>query len=194
MNKSILPAICLLVLNGCYNINNQTNTSENKKTAASFFPVTSFIKGQITILDSLPVTPLQITTAKGKVDSVWITKNELKILLQPFLTPLITETNLVEFFTETKFKDETLNAITFTYDPSRVIPDSIPLRHWDVYVHPETGNVEKVYIVKNIQEQGQLFTQQLTWQTNKMVKITSILNTKDGNQALLKEVVFIWNF
>ena len=129
-----------------------------------------------------------------KADSVWITKNELKKLLQPFLTPIIDEPSLADFFTETKFKDETLNAITFTYDPSRVIPDSIPLRHWDVYVHPETGNVEKVYIVKNIQEQGQLFTQQLTWQTNKMVKITSILNTKDGNQALLKEVVFIWNF
>jgi hypothetical protein len=101
---------------------------------------------------------------------------------------------LINFFTETKFKDQTLNAITFTYDPSRIMPDSIPLRHWDVYVNPETGNVEKVYIVKTIKEQGQSFTQQLTWQTNKLVKITTILNTANGDQELLKEVVFIWNF
>lgn len=194
MNKYILPAICLLVLNSCSNITNKTNTPEDKTTAASFFPVTSFIKGQIIVLDSLPVTPLQITTVNGKADSVWITKNDLKKLVQPFLTPVIDETSLADFFTETKFKDETLNAITFTYDPSKVIPDSIPLRHWDVYINPETGNVEKVYIVKNIQEQGKVFTQQLTWQTNKLVKITTILNKKDGNQELLKEVVFVWNF
>jgi hypothetical protein len=194
MYKYILPAVCLFVLNGCSNITNSTNTKGDKATAASFFPVTSFIKGQIIVLDSLPVTPLQITTVRGKADSVWITKNELKKLLQPFLTPIIDETSLADFFTETKFKDETLNAITFTYDPSKVIPDSIPLRHWDVYIHPETGKVEKVYMVKNIEAQGQRFTQQLTWQTDKMVKITTLLNMKDGTQALLKEVVFIWNF
>ena len=101
---------------------------------------------------------------------------------------------MVNYFTETKFKDQTLNAITFTYDPSQTIPDTISLRHWDVYVNPETGNVEKVYIVKTIKEQGANFTQQLTWQTDKLIKITTILNTADGNQELLKEVVFIWNF
>ena len=145
-------------------------------------------------MDSLPVTPLQITTVKGKSDSIWITKEVMKKLLLPFQTPVINETNLINFFTETKFKDQTLNAITFTYDPSRIMPDSIPLRHWDVYVNPETGNVEKVYIVKTIKEQGQNLTQQLTWQTNKLVKITTILNTANGDQELLKEVVFIWNF
>ncbi len=167
---------------------------EEKPIAASFFPVTSFIKGQIILLDSLPVTPMQITTIKGKSDSTWITKAVLKKLLLPFQTPVIDETSMVNYFTETKFKDQTLNAITFTYDPSQTIPDTISLRHWDVYVNPETGNVEKVYIVKTIKEQGANFTQQLTWQTDKLIKITTILNTADGNQELLKEVVFIWNF
>ena len=194
MNKYSILAIGLFVLNSCSNGTNKNNTPEEKTIAASFFPVTSFIKGQIIVLDSLPVTPLQITTIKGKSDSIWITKELMKKMLLPFITPVINETNLINFFTETKFKDQTLNAITFTYDPSRILPDSIPLRHWDVYVNPETGNVEKVYIVKTIKEQGQSFTQQLTWQTNKLVKITTILNTTNGDQTLLKEVVFIWNF
>jgi hypothetical protein len=194
MYKYSILAFGLFILTSCSNSTNKNNTPEEKTIAASFFPVTSFIKGQIIILDSLPVTPLQITTVKGKSDSIWITKEVMKKLLLPFQTPVINETNLINFFTETKFKDQTLNAITFTYDPSRIMPDSIPLRHWDVYVNPETGNVEKVYIVKTIKEQGQSFTQQLTWQTNKLVKITTILNTANGDQELLKEVVFIWNF
>lgn len=194
MNKFFILAIGLFILNSCSNSSKKNNTSEEKTIVASFFPVTSFIKGQIIVLDSLPVTPLQITTIKGKSDSIWITKELMKKMLLPFITPVINETNLINFFTETKFKDQTLNAITFTYDPSRILPDSIPLRHWDVYVNPETGNVEKVYIVKTIKEQGQNLTQQLTWQTNKLVKITTILNTTNGDQTLLKEVVFIWNF
>ena len=194
MNRYGILAICLLVLNSCTSNSKKTNTPEENPVAAAFFPVTSFIKGQIILLDSLPVTPMQITTIKGKSDSIWITKAVLKKLLLPFQTPVIDETSMVNYFTETKFKDQTLNAITFTYDPSQTIPDTISLRHWDVYVNPETGNVEKVYIVKTIKEQGANFTQQLTWQTDKLIKITTILNTADGNQELLKEVVFIWNF
>jgi hypothetical protein len=194
MNRYGILVICLLVLCSCSSNSKKTNPPEENPIAASFFPVTSFIKGQIILLDSLPVTPMQITTIKGKSDSIWITKELLKKLLLPFQTPVIDETSMVNYFTETKFKDQTLNAITFTYAPSQTIPDTISLRHWDVYVNPETGNVEKVYIVKTIKEQGANFTQQLTWQTDKLIKITTILNTADGNQELLKEVVFIWNF
>ena len=194
MNKYVIIAVCLFILNGCFNNSNKMNPIEKKTTVDSFFPVTSYLKGQIIILDSLPITPLQITTIKGKSDSVWIQKNDLKKLLAPFLSAIINETNLVTFFTETKFNDQTLNAITFTYDPSRIIPDSISLRHWDVYVNPETGIVEKVYIVKNSKEGKNNFTQQLTWKSNEMAKITTILNKEDGNKELLKEVVYTWKF
>lgn len=194
MNKYVIIAVCLFILNGCFNNSNKMNAIEKKTTVDSFFPVTSYLKGQIIILDSLPITPLQITTIKGKSDSVWIKKNDLKKLLAPFLSAIINETNLVTFFTETKFNDQTLNAITFTYDPSRIIPDSISLRHWDIYINPETGIVEKVYIVKNSKEDKNNFTQQLTWKSNEMAKITTILNKEDGNQELLKEVVYTWKF
>ena len=194
MNKYVIIAVCLFILNGCFNNSIKMNPIEKKTTVDSFFPVTSYLKGQIITLDSLPITPLQITTIKGKSDSVWIQKNDLKKLLAPFLSAIINETNLVTFFTETKFNDQTLNAITFTYDPSRIIPDSISLRHWDVYVNPETGIVEKVYIVKNSKEDKNNLTQQLTWKSNEMAKITTILNKEDGNQELLKEVVYTWKF
>ena len=189
-------AITILAIHGCTNDNKRTGPPDDtiEIKAGSFFPVTSFVKGQIITLDSLPVTPLQITTIKEKKDSAWISKVALKPLFLPFLTPEINETNLTKYFKETKFKDQTLKAITFTYDPINTIPDSITLRHWDVYVDPEKGNVIKVYIVKEIKENNQIFTQQLTWQTDKLAKISIILNKPNGNMELLKEVVFIWGF
>ena len=45
-----------------------------------------------------------------------------------------------------------------------------------------------------IKEGKNNFTQQLTWKSNEMAKITTILNKEDGNQELLKEVVYTWKF
>ncbi|MEO5892687.1 MAG: hypothetical protein ABIQ31_20735 [Ferruginibacter sp.] len=198
MTKYYIIVSLLIILHSCSNNDNQpvanTDVEIVEKKTDSFFPVTSFIKGQIITLDSLPVTPLQITVIKNKVDSAWIPKENLKPLLLPFLTPVISESNFTKYFKEISFNDQTLNTITFTYDPIGVIPDSITLRHWDVYVNPETERVVKVYLVKSIKDNGQVYTQQLTWQTNKSAKISTILNKPDGNMELLKEVFFIWDF
>ena len=196
MKKSFIVAISLAFIISCNNHNKENpevnDVKENKSD--SFFPVTSFIKGQIIILDSLPVTPLQITIINNKSDSVWIKKSDIKPLLIPFLTPEITATNLTNYFKETVFNDQTLNAITFTYDAKKSLPDSILIKHWDVYVNPETGSVDKVYIVKKLTENNQIITQQLTWQNNKSAKIVTILINPDGSSKLIKEVVFLWKF
>lgn len=196
MNKYYLIALLIYSLNSCSNNNTApisiSEISEHKTD--SFFPVTSFIKGQIITLDSLPITPLKITTIKGKTDSVWLPKNELAKLFQPFVSPIINETNFTTYFKEAKFNDQTLNAVTFTYEPLNTLPDSIALRHWDVYIHPETGKVIKVYIVKELKENSQRYTQQLTWQTDKTAKISTILNKQDGSSELIKEEIIIWDF
>ncbi|MBC7889393.1 MAG: hypothetical protein H7Z13_16060 [Ferruginibacter sp.] len=195
MKKYCITALSIFILQSCSHSNKRTAPPRDTIAATdSFFPVTSFIKGQIITLGSLPVTPLQLTTINEKTDSLWIPKKELMPLLLPFLTPVINETNFTKYFKETKFKDQTINAITFTYDPINIIPDSITLRRWDVYIDPETGNVIKVFIVKNIKEYNQIFTQQLTWKANKLAKITTILNKPGGDSELIKEVVFIWDF
>ncbi len=196
MKKNCFITVTILIFYSCSNNGKQlTPSRENSSSKTdSFFPVTSYIKGQMIILDSLPITPLQLTIIKGKIDSAWISKDKLSKFYAPFLTPVIDETNLTEYFKESSFSDQTLNAVTFTYDPIAKLPDSISIRHWDVYIHPETGNVIKVYIVKDTKITGQLVTQQLTWQSNKMAKISTILNKPDGSMSLEKEMVLMWDF
>lgn len=170
----------------------QANVKDS--TDSKFFPVTSFIKGQFLELDSLPVTILKIVTSGKKTDSSWLKKNEIRPLLQPFVSEEINETNLKTLFKESKFNDQTVEAITFTYDPISALPDSISLRHWVVYIHPEKGTIKNVYMVKQQKKDGKNYTQQLTWQTGKWAKIVEILNKADGSSEVVSDTKLVWNF
>ena len=128
--------------------------NNDTETEASFFPVTSFLQGQMLQFDSLTVSPLHVTTIHEKTDSEWIKREQLKSFLQAFLSPVIGKTNLTQYFKESKFNDQTIDAITFTYEPIKQLPDSINILTWNVYIKPETGTVAKVYIVKRINKDG----------------------------------------
>ena len=198
MNKLLFILVFCCFVAGCGNDHKQmpaeVNTTMNADTTdTAFFPVTAFLKGQMTELDSLPITPLFITIAQKKTDSVWLKKKAVMPLLQPFISAEINENNLTHFFKATKFNDQSVNAITFTYDPKIVLPDSIFIRHWDIYINPETGKINKVYIVKLLNDNGKTYTQQLIWQTNKWAKITTFIDKPDGNIEIVKEEKLIWD-
>lgn len=168
----------------------QTGIQVNKTD--SFFPVTSYLKGQLRIIDSLPVSPLHTVTINHKTDSFWIKREALRPLLQFFLTPEITETNLISLFKQTSFNDLTLNAFTLTYDPIDKLPDTMQLQHWDIYIDPDKGSVSKIYLVKT--DKKNKLTYQLTWQSDKRAKIITILHQSTGNDTVIKEEQFVWDF
>ena len=198
MKKLLLPCLSIIIIAGCTIAPNKKNNISDLKYETvkldSFFPVTSFIKGQLTLLKNEPITPLQVVTINNKSDSTWIKMNRLLLLLSPFLSPEIKETNFSNLFKQTSFKDQTINTITFTYSPSVHLPDSITLKHWDIYIDPESGKLIKLYLVKTFKGVNEIITQQLTWQTGKWAKITTLLNKPGNKPSILKEEKFIWNF
>ena len=174
------------------------NSSEIKPTAVSkveeepsFFPVTSYLKGQLYDIKAKGVTPIKYTTINNRTDSVMVKLDSLNILCKEFLQPEIDSTNLINFFTESKFLDQTVDAFTFTYDAKKNIPDSIQLIHWDVYVEPETSKVRRVYITKKGDSNKTL---QLTWQSNQWFKIVTIISNKDGTSTVEKEEKISWDY
>jgi hypothetical protein len=201
--KKILAALPLLLVFAFCNSKKQTGTTvaatENitgteDSTHTPFFPVTAFLLGQLAELDSLPVTFLHITTINGKTDSVWEKRQAVKPILQPFIEDNIDTANLTAFFKATKFNDQTIEAITFTYDPLAPLPDSIALRHWALYINPETGKINKVYIVREFNKDKTTFTQQLTWQTGRRAKINTLQQLPGQQKQLLKEEQLVWDF
>lgn len=161
-------------------------------TLTNYFPVTNYLRGQLAEIRDSYVTPLKYIINGDKKDSVWIKPEDLENSFAPFFQPVIDTANMAAHFKESKFNDQSVNAFTFTYDPAGKLPDSIQLRHWDVYVNPETGRVRRVYLVKQISPGTQ---QQLTWEAEeKWCKILDITTSADGKLSVSGEQKITWKF
>jgi hypothetical protein len=159
-------------------------------TKQSFFPVTAYIKGELFELKKSGINPLKYTAIKDHSDSVWLKLEEIDGAIKEFLQPEIDSVNLVSLFTEKSFLDQSIGSLTFTYEPSGILPDTMTLKHWDVYIDPETGKVKRVYMVKEFNNR----TLQLTWLSRKWCKITSIVTDQNGTSSVEKEEKITWDF
>jgi len=187
-------ATFLLFLSACNNRkNSEVNLTKDSVDSVHIFPVTSFLKGRLRALDTMPITPLKTITEDGKIDSLWMKRDDIRKYASPFLTPIIDSSTMYPFFTEKSFLDQTINAYTFSYDPKVRLPDSINLIHWDVYMNPQTNSIERIYLVKEKDENNENITTQLTWLVDKWYSIRTITQAP-GKEAHVKEEKMIWNF
>lgn len=197
--KIVSIFISVLLLAACNNksSNNTISTepipqsvSTLGDSSTSFFPVTSYLKGEILGIKNGGITPVRKITIAGKTDSSWLKMEELEKVFAAFITPVIDSVNLKNTFDQKVFKDETLNAFTFTADPKNVQTNTFAFTHWDVYVDPETNKVTRIYLLK---KESADKTLQLTWQAGKWCKIITIKNVA-GKISIEKEEKISWSF
>jgi hypothetical protein len=194
--KILFPVISMaIILLSC---NNRADTApvdppgKDTTLKQSFFPVTSFLKGEIYILKADGINPKKYTTINGHTDSVWLKMEELDTVFYEFLHPEIDTANLITLFTEKSFLDQSINAFTFTYDPtSPPLPDSMQLQRWDVYIDPDNNRVKRIYLVKQLSKNKTL---QLTWVSKQWCKLTSIITDEAGVSKIEKEEKIFWDF
>lgn len=170
-------------------IHNQKDSAE----AVPFFPVTDYIRGQLKEIESLPITPVKIIDINGRKDSLWMKKEDIRPFSEPFLHPVIDTANLKQWFSGKSFLDQTINSITFSYDPISNLPDTLQLRHWDVYIDPAKKTVNRIFIVKEIRNDDTVQTIQLTWKPNQWCKIITITE-QPATPPKIKEVMMKWDF
>lgn len=187
----------VLILFSC-----QPKQSETKAAAAatppadstvpSFFPVTAFIKGQLFEIKQSGINPIRYTQLEnGKTDSSWIKVEALETELNECLHPVIDSTNMVPYFTEKAFMDETLGLFTMTYDRKPAsIPDSINWRTWNVYIDPETNEVVKIFLVKALPKS----LLQITWKANQECMLKEIDRNEKATKPLLKDITYRWKY
>lgn len=161
---------------------------ENRDTVSGF-PVTDYLNGQIALIEKMPVTPLRISTAGDKTDSLWITREDIREYAAPFLHPVIDSSMLANWYTGQSFMDQDTEAFTLTYDANSQLPDSIDLRQVIVYIAPQSQKVQRIYL-KKISHDGT--TQQLTWLAGKWFSIRTLM-PPDGKEAQVKEEKTIWD-
>lgn len=193
--KILLPVILLaIILLSCNNSSTTTVIPVNTDTAVkqNFFPVTSFLKGEIYTIKSDGINPKKYTTINNHTDSAWLKIEDLDAAVGEFLHPEIDSSSLITLFTEKNFLDQSINAFTFTYDATNPpLPDSMQLQHWDVYIDPNTNTVKRIYMVKQVNKNKTL---QLTWVSKQWCKITSIVTDENGVSKIEKEEKIVWDF
>ncbi|MFN0081840.1 MAG: hypothetical protein ACKVOM_04930 [Ferruginibacter sp.] len=196
MNRFLLAALVLLA--ACNSKENEGENAPSKNipsvtigdTVANFFPVTSYLRGELYNIKLGGITPIKKTTINNITDSAWVSEGNFENTFAPFLFPVIDTANLKPTFTEKKFLDQTLNAFTFTYDPVNIVSDTFAFKHWDVYVDPDNNKVRRIYLTKKVGENTEL---RLTWQSGKWCKIVT-LNTENGLTKIVKEEKIYWTF
>ena len=159
-------------------------------TVSNFFPVTSYLKGEIFSIKNGGITPVKKTTVAKITDSIWVKEADFQTTFAAFLSPVIDTSNLKKTYTEKRFLDQTLNAFTFTYDPLNGEDNGFTFKHWDVYVDPETNKVRRIYLTKKIDVNTELL---LTWQSGKWCKIITVKNI-EGKTTIIKEEKISWSY
>lgn len=187
----IFPIVFFLAACGNNNSDAAKNITEAAPKKENFFPVTNYLKGQLYDIKQRGISPFKYTTINGRTDSVIIKLEETDAYAKEFLEPVIDTANLFSTYTESKFLDKTINAFTFTYELTNPANDSLPLRHWDVYVEPETGKVKRVYMVKKTSNGKTL---QLTWLPAEYFKTVILAANADGSSNIEKEEKISWNY
>lgn len=185
--KIIIPVLLISVtICACNNNEIKPTVTEKNMTEAvqRFFPVTEFIRGQLFTLDKKNDKFKKYITVNERTDSAFVQSGNLEKELIEFLHPVIDTTNLSSLFTEKSFMDQSINAVTLTYEAKTTLPDSMKLKRWDVYIDPEGNNIKRIYLVK---EYSKNKTLQLTWVSNEWCKITSIVTDDIGISKVEKE-------
>lgn len=159
-------------------------------TVSNFFPVTSYLRGEIFSIKIAGITPIKKTTVQKVTDSMCVKETDFETTFSVFLFPMIDTSNLKKTFTEKRFLDQTLNAFTFTYDPLNDEGNSFAFKHWDVYVDPETNKVRRIYLKKKVDTDTELL---LTWQSGKWCKIITVKNI-GGKATIIKEEKISWSY
>lgn len=191
--KSWIYSVLLIVLFSCRSSDDQAEVQQQAEQTRSdstedikFFPVTDFILGQLAEIRMQGINPMKIS---GR-DTSWIRVENLESEVADFLQPVIDTSNMKEFFSESRFLDQSINAYTFVYEPRGKVPDSISLQSWMVYVNPEKNKVKTIILQKN--EKG--LKGILTWEAGKNCRMLYLKESPSGEAMVEKETFINWDY
>lgn len=184
---NLLKGITLVCL--CFILACRSKTPQQEKP--DFIDVSAYLKGQLAYLDTVPFA-FEKTTLKDSVytDTVFLNKEQLKALVAPFLTEELEKKNFQRLYKETLFADAGINSITLTYEPEN--NGELQVQRVDVYVSPETQQIDKLYIVRSSNSKDSSLTQQLLWKHNKSCSIITTVYKPDQTEKVINEKIN-WN-
>jgi hypothetical protein len=188
MNRILITLGTIIFLTACKN-----NTPQEEKDA-SFFPVVSFIKGQIINIDTSLYRIVKVETVDTIKQTTYIKREDFRKYAKDFLElPDISSSKYKDDYQETKVFDDVLNQVILSYTTT---DDENSVRREDVMLNPtnESGNSEVKNIIINTLEQAKdsSIEKNMVWYAGK--RFTIITKVQKANQPeKIKKLEVIWN-
>jgi hypothetical protein len=162
-----------------------------KKEPKDYIDVSSYLKGQLKYIDTVPFAFLKVAVEQDSIftDSQFISKEQVKAIIQPFLVKELEKKNFEKNYKETSFADATIETVTITYEAEN---DKSPVSRVDIYVNPEKEMISQLYLVRHETKGDSVFTQQLLWKHNKSFVLITASAKKNEPENIVTEKV-IWD-
>jgi hypothetical protein len=192
MNRFLFIVGAFMFFTGCKNQASPEKNQEEKD--ASFFPVVSFIKGQINNIDTSLYRIVKVETIDTNKQTTYIKREDFRKYAKDFLElPDIASSKWKNDYQETKTFDDVLNKVILSY--TTTVEDNT-VRREDVMLNPtnESGNSEVQNIIINTLESAKdsSIEKNMVWYAGK--RFTIITKIQKANQPeKIKKMEVIWN-
>ena len=184
----VIILLPLFFLTACQGKSPDTPTVINTEDTTSFFPVEDFLLGQLAELEANPINPLLIVKVnKNLPDSSWLRQEVLRENFQPFLFPDLNMDELRRNYEQSRFYDQSLPAITFTYSLKPGANSLQGLENWNVYINPKTQRVFRIFTKREFGDSLIL----VNWEVNKYANQKSI--KVSGDSTIISEKTIQWD-
>lgn len=161
-----------------------------KKEPKDYIDVSSYLKGQLKYIDTVPFAFLKVVQQDSiYTDSQFISKEQVKAIVQPFLVKELEKKNFEDNFNEISFADATIETVTITYE---AINEKLPVSRVDIYVNPEKEMISQLYLVRHESKGDSVVTQQILWKHNKSFVLITSTTKKDQPEKIVTEKI-IWD-
>ncbi|MBP6686561.1 MAG: hypothetical protein KA160_01780 [Lacibacter sp.] len=178
---AVLSVAVLLSFNSCKN---------QKKEPKDYVDVISYLKGQLNYIDTVPFAFLKVLQQDSiYTDSQYISKEQVKAIVQPFLVKELEKKNFEENFKEISFADASIETVTITYE---AVNEKLPVSRVDIYINPEKEMISQLYLVRHETKGDSVITQQILWKHNKSFVLITAITKKDQPEKTIAEKV-IWD-
>jgi hypothetical protein len=188
MFRILVSLAMVVLLPGC-----KEKTKKTPVPADQFFPVTSYLKGELARLDTSLATFYKIETMEGKSDTTPIRNVDVKRFAKDFATlPDIAADSLRGDYQATHDYDDMLGAFVFMFTTQ----EAHPVRREDVVLDPQPNaqgknDIQSIFV--ELWEGGGDSTvrKNMLWNAGKNFEITTIAEA--GGTAKTKKLQVVWN-
>lgn len=187
MNKIFLCLFCLVSLLAC----KEKKNNADKDT--TYFPVLSFLKGQVRHIDTSLYRIVKVETTGGISDTAYIPREKFETCAKDFLSiPDISSEKWKAGYKEDKMYDDVLKNVILTYSTTEADNE---IKREDVILEPNAnGNsdVKTIIITKWLSNADSTIEQNMVWYVNKRFTVVTKIQ-KANSPEKIKTVQVIWN-